>query len=105
MHNAPNVFDVMKTGANIWRLGFETNNVIFLRMMGMAGVWNTPFDENWRMVAEKPHEFIKSGRNGVLAAMAGKPATQVVDASLRPLNRATSANRKRLSKRGPRKIG
>lgn len=104
MRNAPNMFDLMSTGAKVWRLGFETNSVIFLRMMGMAGMWNTPFDENWRMVAEKPREFIKSGRDGMIAAMSGAHPSKVVEASIRPLNRATKANRKRLSKRGPRKL-
>jgi hypothetical protein len=104
MKNTPNMFDVMSTSARIWHLGFESHNVIALRVMGMAGVWDTPFDENWRMVTEKPHEFIKSGRDGMLAVIAGKHPTHVVDASITPLNHATKANRERLSQRGLRKI-
>lgn len=104
MKHSPNLFELMSTGANLWRLGFETQNVIALRMMGMAGLWNTPYDENWRMVAEKPHEFIKSGRDGLIAALSGAHPAKVVEASISPLNRATRANRKRLSKRGPRKL-
>ncbi|MDJ0994326.1 MAG: antifreeze protein [Dinoroseobacter sp.] len=104
MRHAPNMFDLMSTGAKVWRLGFETHNVIVLRVMGMAGVWNTPFDESWRMVTEKPHEFIKSGRDGMIAAMSGAHPSKVVEASIQPLDRATNANRKRLSKRGPRRL-
>jgi hypothetical protein len=104
MKHSSNIFDYLSTGAKVWRLGVETNSVIMLRMMGMAGVWNTPFDENWRMVAEKPKAFLKAGTNGVLAAMEGKDAVKVVDASLKPLNRATTSNRQRLAKRGPRKV-
>ncbi|WP_424973267.1 antifreeze protein [Dinoroseobacter sp. S76] len=104
MKHTSNMFDYLSTGANVWRLGFETNSVIMLRMMGMAGFWNTPFDENWRMVAEKPKVFIKSGSDGLVAAMQGKDPAQVMDASIKRLNKATNANRKRLANRGPRKM-
>lgn len=104
MRNSSNMFDYLSAGANVWRLGVETNSVILLRMMGMAGIWNTPFDENWRMVAEKPKVFIKSGRDGMVAAMEGKDPAKVVNASIKHLNEATNENRKRLVDRGLRKI-
>lgn len=108
MHHAiqtqSNMFDYLSTGANVWRLGVETNSVILLRMMGMAGIWNTPFDENWRMMAEKPKVFINSGRDGMVAAMEGKDPAKVMDASIKHLNDATNENRKRLVDRGLRKL-
>ena len=103
MRSSSTVFDYLSTGAKLWHLGIETNNVIALRMMGMAGIWNTPFDENWRMVAEKPRAFLKSGQDGLIAAMAGLGPDKVVDASIVRLKHATTYNRRRLSARGIRK--
>jgi len=103
MPKATNMFDVLSTGARMWRLGIETHSVVTLRMLGMAGVWNTPFDESWRMVAEKPEAFIEAGRDGMIAAMSGAGPDKVLEASIRPLSRKTRANRKRLSRRGLRK--
>lgn len=105
MKHTSNMFDYLSTGANVWRLGVETNSVIFLRMMGMAGLWDTPDDENWRMVTEKPKVFMKSGSDGMVAALQGKDPAKVMDASIHHLNKATNANRKRLADRGMRKIG
>lgn len=103
MRNSSNVFNYLAAGADVVRLGVETHNVIWLRVMGLAGVWNTPFDEGWRMVAEKPKAFIHSGRDGMLAALAGHPPDRVVTASLRPLTETTKSNRQRLAGRGMRK--
>jgi hypothetical protein len=99
-----NVFDCLSAAARFCHLGVEAQNVITLRVMGLAGVWNTPIDESWRMMAEKPKTFIASGNEGAAAILAGKSAEKVVSATLEPLQQAARDNRLRLEDRGFRKL-
>ena len=99
-----NVFDCLSAAASFCHLAVEAQNVIALRVMGLAGIWNTPFDESWRMLAEKPKTFLVSGSEGTAALLAGKPPEKVVSATLEPLQQATRENRVRLSERGLRKL-
>ena len=78
--------------------------MIALRVMGLAGIWNTPFDESWRMMAEKPKTFLMSGNEGTAALLAGKSPDKVVSATIEPLQQAARDNRLRLSERGLRKL-
>jgi hypothetical protein len=86
------------------RLGFmlaEAQMVMAMRMMGMAGLWRVPPSENARMVSEKLVAAQQSATAATRAAMQGKPPAAIADQALKPIRRRTSANVKRLARRGP----
>ena len=99
-----NVFDYLSAAASFCQLAVEAQNVVALRVMGLAGIWNTPVDESWRMMAEKPKTFLVSGSEGATALLAGKSPDKVVSATIEPLQQAARDNRLRLSERGLRKL-
>jgi hypothetical protein len=53
-------FDAVSAGLALTRLGIEAQGVIWLRGLGAAGAWNTPFDEGWRAMREKPDAFAEA---------------------------------------------
>jgi hypothetical protein len=81
----------------------EAQMVIGMRMLGIMGMWRVQPSENTRMV----HEKLAAGREAVLAStravLTGKPPALVADHALKPVRRRTSANVKRLARRGPGK--
>jgi hypothetical protein len=79
----------------------EANMVIWMRLWGMAGAWNTEPSENRRMVEEKQSAAIRSGTAMARAAMKGASPIDVAMAGVRPIAKTTGANVRRLSKRGP----
>jgi hypothetical protein len=81
----------------------EAQMVIGMRMMGMMGMWRVLPSENARMSSEKLTAMGQSAMASSLAAMAGKPPVQIAEAALKPIRRHTSANVKRLGRRGPGK--
>ncbi len=97
-------FDVMRAGFEVTRLGVEANAVIWMRMMGATGAWNTPFDESYRMWREKPSTFTEAMGRGMEAAMRGAPPSTVISATVAPLSRDAAENRMRLSDRGVRRL-
>lgn len=96
-------FDLMRLGFEAARLGVEAQSVIWLRTLGSAGLWNTPFDESYRMVAEKHGAFLKAGGAVLRGTMAGHDPVRLARSALEPLDAEASANRQRLAKRGRRK--
>lgn len=95
-------FDIAAASCRFWWLAAEANSVMTMRMMGMAGGWNVTKGEDTRMWHEKPVAFQKSAEAATRALLSGKPPHKVAEAAMRPLDKAVSANRKRLTKRGPR---
>ena len=89
----------------LWHLAVETQLVIAMRMMGMAGIWSVTPQENKRMVNEKVQAFTESGVAMGMAAMRFSRPEQIMAAGLRPLRVKTRSNSRRLSRRGPRAIG
>ncbi len=83
-----------------WTLMAETQTVMTLRIMGMAGLWPVHPDENERMVSEKGPAFARAMVAGSLAAMRGASPDRVAMAAMRPLGRKTRANVKRLTRGG-----
>lgn len=81
----------------------EAQMVIGMRMMGMMGMWRVLPSENARMSSEKLTAMGQSAMATSHAVMAGKPPVQVAEAALKPIRRHTSANVKRLGRRGPGK--
>jgi hypothetical protein len=98
-------FDAWRAGLEMARLGIEAQAVIWLRGMGAAGAWNTPFDEGWRALREKPDAFAEAMGRAAEAAIRGQGAAQVVRAAADPLTRRAQENRRRLEDRGRRRLG
>ena len=91
--------DMMELGWAWSRLMAETQMVMTLRIMGMAGVWPVAPGENNRMVFEKAPAFARAQLAMTRAAMRGARPDQIVAAGLKPLGRRTGANSRRLLKR------
>lgn len=87
-----------------FRLGFmlaEAQMVIGMRMLGMAGMWRVTPGENARMVSEKPSTAQDATPAATSAAPQGRSPAVIADHALKPIRRRTSANAKRLARRGP----
>ncbi|MGR3436873.1 MAG: antifreeze protein [Shimia sp.] len=82
-------------------LAVETQTVIGMRLMGMAGAWNVTKGENARMVSEKLPAWGEAIAAGGAKALGGRPDL-VLPAMVAPLRRKTKANARRLAKRGVR---
>jgi hypothetical protein len=96
-------FDAVSAGLALTRLGIEAQGVIWLRGLGAAGAWNTPFDEGWRAFREKPDAFAEAMAGAAQAAMRGQGTAQVVSAAVGPLTQRARDNRERLQSRGRRR--
>ena len=83
-------------------LAAETQAVMAMRIMGMAGAWPVLPSENARMMSEKAPAFADAATAATRAVMAGAPPLAVADAWARPLRRRTKANARRLGRRGSR---
>lgn len=94
--------DLMHLGFETARLGIEAQSVINLRTLGMAGMWNTPFDENYRMVVEKQGTFLKAGCEAIEDMVGGEDAISVARRAVATLDETTTENRHRLTACGPR---
>jgi len=97
-------FDMARAGFEMAKLGVEASAVVWMRMMGMGGTWNTPFDESYRMWREKPSAFTEAMGRGVEAALRGQAPDRVISATIAPLSRDASENRARLTARGLRAL-
>ncbi len=91
-----------RTGTNLALLAWETQLVMSMRLMGMAGLWSVVPSENDRMLSEKGPAFAEAVTAAAGAAMAGCRPDQIAVAWARPLRQRTRANARRLSRRGPR---
>ncbi len=97
--------EMMRLSMQMTLMITEAQSVIAMRMMGMAGGWNTTPGENNRMVHEKSSAAIASGVAAGTAMMAGKSPAGIVLAATKPLRQKTRANAARLTKRGPKLPG
>ncbi|WP_128516268.1 antifreeze protein [Tabrizicola thermarum] len=79
----------------------EAQMVIAMRLLGMAGMWRVSPSENARMVSEKMDAVQQSAFSATRAVMQGKSPAAIADVALKPISRRTSANAKRLARRGP----
>lgn len=104
MNTTTTPFDYMNVGFQAAQLGVEAHAVIWMRMMGMAGAWNTPSDETARMWREKPAAFTEAMGRGVQTALSGGAPERVLAATIAPLHRDAASNRRRLADRGARSL-
>lgn len=92
----PEQFFAFNTAAT--KLVTDTQAVMTLRMMGIAGALPAAPDENDRMVAEKGPAFAQAMSDMTAAAFAGQRPDQIMAAGMEPLQTEVSNNRDRLSK-------
>ena len=85
-------------------MAMEAGAVVWMRMLGMSGLWPVPRTENARMVHEKQSAFAEASQQAMRAAWAGQGPQGMIDAAIAPLDRTARANRKRLSRRGLRLV-
>lgn len=95
-------FDIMRLSINTTVMLAQAQSVIAMRMMGMAGVWTVSPSENNRMVAEKMRAGMQSGLAAQRSALSGGSLTDIAEAALAPVKRATAANARRLTRGGPK---
>lgn len=81
----------------------EAGMIIWMRMMGVGGMWRVTPSENARMVEEKFAAVMEGATAASRVAMRGGHPFAIVDAGMKPARKRTSANVKRLAKRGPGK--
>lgn len=100
--NSP--FNTMFVGLELTRIGLEAQAIIAMRTMGMMGLWMMRREEVVHMVAEKPVAFAEFWAAAVDAALNGARPDGILQASMAPISRKTSANHRRLTRFGPRSI-
>jgi hypothetical protein len=93
---------VMDLNFALWRMGFEAQSVIAMRTMGAAGFWNHSDLENQLMLREKQKAFAKGTAGAARALMRGESPAAIMLEAVKPMQRKTGANARRLTKRGPR---
>ena len=93
-----NPFAVFAMQSQLASLAIETQIVMSLRILAMAGALPARPGENNRMVAEKGPAMAKAFTAGAQAAMSGKSPDQNMNASLAPLYNKKRQNLKRLMK-------
>lgn len=104
MAKQANGLDLVRSSLQVSSLMWESQMVIAMRMMGMAGIWSVAASETDVMTAEKPEAFAKAANAAGKAALAGKRSDEILNAWTGSLRRKTGANMRRLAKRGP-KVG
>ncbi|MFN3226936.1 MAG: hypothetical protein ACE360_11885 [Hyphomicrobiales bacterium] len=93
---------IMNLNFALWRMGFEAQSVIAMRTMGAAGFWNHSDRENQLMLREKQKAFAKGTAGAARALMRGESPAAVMLEAVKPMQKKTGANARRLTKRGPR---
>lgn len=101
-YKAADPFALARSGATLAMLAWETQLVMSMRLLGMAGLWSVVPTENARMMSEKGPAWAEAAQAATGAAMSGKRPDEVAAAWARPLRRHTSANARRLVRRGPK---
>lgn len=94
----PGPFDFFRPAMEASLMLVEAQQVIALRMAGMAGIWTMRPDETRRMVDEKTSAGQAVMVAAMRAGMAGKSPGDVALAAMKPLRRRTRANAARLQK-------
>ncbi len=95
-------FGYWKTLSDVTRTAIDSQSVIMMRTLGMAGLWNSSSNENHMMIREKQAAAIKSATNVALAIGQGKSPAEITQSAIKPYKQKTRANSKRLQKRGLR---
>lgn len=93
-----NPLNLMKLSTQMAYLILDTQAVMTLRLMGMAGALPHARGENERMVNEKGPAMAKAYAAATKAAIGGGRPDQIMTAAMEPVSKKVRANRKRLTK-------
>ncbi len=96
-------FALMKLQTEAMMMAWEASTVIWMRSLGMMGLWSVPPSENARMISEKHSAFAEAASAAFWGPVTGKSHSATAAATLRPLRRKTKSNQRRLARRGPAK--
>ena len=100
MKHAHNGAEFMKLWAESCFLAIEAQMIIAMRLAGMAGFWNVTKAENTLMYSEKLAAAKAAALAAATAAAMGSTPAGVTLAAMKPIRRKTTANARRLGKRG-----
>ncbi|ETW13673.1 hypothetical protein ATO8_06571 [Roseivivax marinus] len=92
-------FSGLRVGFAAWRLALEAQTVMAIRIAGMAGFLALPPGEALRMVNEKSPAWTRAAMDSGKVIAGGGSMVDAMGAGMRPLHRAASSNRRRLSRR------
>ena len=98
-----NPFALLTLQTQATLMAMEAGAVIWMRMMGMAGLWSVRPSENARMVTEKQKAFTEAGTRLMLGTMKGQNTQTTLSHALKPIRRTTKSNVTRLTRRGPKR--
>ena len=93
-----NPMTLIGLNANFVTLMLETQAVMTLRILGMAGALPQRQGENTRMFEEKGPAMFSAYTAATKAAMAGQSPDRIFEAAMKPVSKKVRANRKRLMK-------
>jgi hypothetical protein len=98
MTRFPAPFDFYRPTLMMGQMMFESQIVISLRLMGMAGMLPAAQGENARMVSEKTSALQEAGLAASRAFLTGAAMPAIALAAITPVRRRTRANVRRLMK-------
>ena len=93
--------EMLRLSMQMGFMTFEAQRIVLMRLWGMGGYWNVLPTENTRMVEEKTTAAAASARAATRAIRQGKSPAGVALAAMKPVRAKTTANAKRLGRRGP----
>lgn len=93
----PNPFDYFRATVQAAEIMAESQKVIALRLTGMAGFWPMGGGETARMVSEKLSAGAHASRAALRSGLAGNSLPVIAMAAMKPVQRRTRANAKRLT--------
>jgi len=100
MAKLPNIANYVENVMDVGMIMVEAQNVIKMRIMGMAGLWSVDQHENSRMVTEKLEAMVQATTDAGSVTMAGGSTDEIAAAAIAPMRNATRANSERLTKNG-----
>ena len=98
-----NPFSLLTLQTQATLTAMEAGAVIWMRMMGWAGIWSVLPSENARMVTEKHKAFTEAGTRLMLGNLKGQNTQTTLSHALKPIRRTTKSNVTRLTRRGPKR--
>ena len=100
MRHSQTQTDIVTLWTETALMALEAQMIIAMRLGGMAGLWNVTKAENNLMSTEKLAAVQASAFAATAAIMLGASPAGVALAAIKPVRRKTTANVRRLGKRG-----
>ena len=94
-----NPFDILRATGEATRITAESQVVIGLRLMGLAGFWPMGPAEVGRMMSEKLVAGAQAARAALRTGLSGGTMPEIALAAMKPVGRRTRANARRLTRK------